>query len=62
MTDKERIEIEYLKNKIELLIKEDENWNGKNDRWSWGEQYGVLITANDAKMIVKMITEIKSKL
>lgn len=57
MTDKEI----KLIDKIECLIKEDEKYNGDNDSWCWSAQYGVLITTNEAKLIIKMITEIKAK-
>ena len=53
--------LKKLINKIKLLIKEDEKYNGDNDRWCWSAQYGILITTNEAKSIIKIITDIESK-
>ena len=56
MTDKE-VRLIF---KLECLIKEDTKYNRDNDSWCWSTQCGVLITANEAKLIIKMITEIKA--
>lgn len=44
--------------KIDKLIKEEERYNPKQlDESSWNYQVGILISANEAKLLLKMLDE-----
>jgi hypothetical protein len=44
--------------KIDKLIKEEELYNPEQlDESSWSYQVGILITANEAKLLLKMLDE-----
>jgi hypothetical protein len=44
--------------KIDKLIKEEEQYNPEQlDESSWSYQVGILITANEAKLLLKMLDE-----
>ena len=44
--------------KIDKLIKDEEQYNPEQlDESSWSYQVGILITANEAKLLLKMLDE-----
>jgi hypothetical protein len=44
--------------KIDKLIKEEEQYNPEQlDESSWSYQVGILITVNEAKLLLKMLDE-----
>lgn len=44
--------------KIDKLIKDEEQYNPEQlDEISWNYQVGILITANEAKLLLKMLDE-----
>jgi hypothetical protein len=51
-----------LVQKMETLISEEEKYNPKQlDECSWNYQVGVLITANEAKLLLKMLDEMNTQ-
>jgi hypothetical protein len=51
-----------LVQKMETLISEEERYNPEQlDECSWGYQFGVLITANEAKLLLKMLDKMNTQ-
>ena len=51
-----------LVKKMETLISEEEKYNSEQlDECSWNYQVGVLITANEAKLLLKMLDEMNTQ-
>jgi hypothetical protein len=51
-----------LVQKMETLISEEEKYNPEQlDECSWSYQVGVLITANEAKLLLKMLDEMNTQ-
>ena len=51
-----------LVQKMETLISEEEKYNPEQlDECSWNYQVGVLITANEAKLLLKMLDEMNTQ-
>lgn len=52
--------LDQLAIKIDQLIKDEEKYNPKQlDECSWNYQVGILITANEAKLLLKVLDEVK---
>ena len=51
-----------LVQKMETLISEEEKYNPEQlDECSWSYQVGILITANEAKLLLKMLDEMNTQ-
>ena len=51
-----------LVQKMETLISEEEKYNPEQlDECSWSYQVGILITTNEAKLLLKMLDEMNTQ-